>query len=172
MNIGKFLNKITGKDKLDAYRQAAQYQQSAAAQGVPPAPGGPAQKDPRLTTDVTFEKTTCDVPFRLATSEWERTVSGWEEIEEALDQMLDGELEFVILTTGDASHGIRFIQTCPLPDQDMVTVELSLEEPGNSRARLVEKDYDQEEVFAIFQTFYRTGNVPDREEYQPMEFYK
>jgi len=55
---------------------------------------------------------------------------------------------------------------------DMVTVELSLEEPGNSRARLVEKDYDPEEVFAIFQTFYRTGNVPDREEYQPMEFYK
>lgn len=172
MNIGKFLNKMTGRDKLDAYQQAAQYQQSAAAQGVPPAPGGPARKDPRLTTDVTFEKTTCDVPFRLATSEWERTVSGWEEIEEALDQMLDGELEFVILTTGDASHGIRFIQTCPLPDQDMVTVELSLEEPGNSRARLVEKDYDQEEVFAIFQTFYRTGNVPDREEYQPMEFYK
>lgn len=172
MNIGKFLNKMTGRDKLDAYQQAAQYQQSAAAQGVPPAPGGPARKDPRLTTDVTFEKTTCDVPFRLATSEWERTVSGWEEIEEALDQMLDGELEFVILTTGDASHGIRFIQTCPLPDQDMVTVELSLEEPGNSRARLVEKDYDQEEVFAIFQTFYRTGNVPDREEYRAMEFYK
>lgn len=172
MNIGKFLNKITGKDKLDAYQQAAQYQQSAAARGVPPAPGGPARKDPRLTTDVTFEKTTCDVPFRLSTSEWERTVSGWEEIEEALDQMLDGELEFVILTTGDASHGIRFIQTCPLPDQDMVTVELSLEEPGNSRARLVEKDYDPEEVFAIFQTFYRTGNVPDREEYRAMEFYK
>lgn len=172
MNIGKFLNKMTGRDKLDAYQQAAQYQQSAAVQGVPPAPGGPARKDPRLTTDVTFEKTTCDVPFRLATSEWERTVSGWEEIEEALDQMLDGELEFVILTTGDASHGIRFIQTCPLPDQDMVTVELSLEEPGNSRARLVEKDYDQEEVFAIFQTFYRTGNVPDREEYRAMEFYK
>ena len=172
MNIGKFLNKMTGRDKLDAYQQAAQYQQSAAAQGVPPAPGGPARKDPRLTTDVTFEKTTCDVPFRLATSEWERTVSGWEEIEEALDQMLDGELEFVILTTGDASHGIRFIQTCPLPDQDMVTVELSLEEPGNSRARLVEKDYDQEEVFAIFQTFYRTGNVPDREEYRAMVFYK
>lgn len=172
MNIGKFLNKMTGRDKLDAYQQAAQYQQSAAAQGVPPAPGGPAQKDSRLTTDVTFEKTTCEVPFRLATSEWERTVSGWEEIEEALDQMLDGELEFVILTTGDASHGIRFIQTCPLPDQDMVTVELSLEEPGNSRARLVEKDCGQEEVFAIFRAFYQTGDVPNRERYQPVRFFQ
>ena len=166
MNIGKFLNKITGKDKLDAYRQATRYQQQAAA-AAPPQP-----ESRPTTTQVTFTRTKCDVPFRLATSEGEWTVTQWEEIEEALDQMLDGELEFVILTTGDASHGIRFIQTCPLPDQDMVTVELSLEEPGNSRARLVEKDYDQEEVFAIFQTFYRTGNVPDREEYQPMEFYK
>ena len=86
--------------------------------------------------------------------------------------MLDGELEFVILTTGDASHGIRFIQTCPLPDQDMVTVELSLEEPGNSRARLVEKDCGQEEVFAIFRAFYQTGDVPNRERYQPVRFFQ
>jgi len=166
MNIGKFLNKMTGRDKLDAYQQATRYQQQAAA-AAPPQP-----ESRPTTTQVTFTQTKCDVPFRLATSEGEWTVTQWEEIGEALEQMLEEVVEFVILTAGDASHGIRFIQSCPLPDKDMVTVELSLEEPGNSRARLVEKDYDPEEVFAIFQTFYRTGNVPDREEYQPMEFYK
>ena len=53
-------------------------------------------------------------------------------------------MEFVILTVGGAPHGIRFIQTCPLPDREDVTVELSLEE-GKSRSRLVEKDCSMEE---------------------------
>lgn len=166
MNIGKFLNKMTGKDKLDAYRQATRYQQQAAA-AAPPQP-----ESRPTTTQVTFTRTKCDVPFRLATSEGERTVSGWEEIGEALEQMLEEVVEFVILTAGDASHGIRFIQTCPLPDQDMVTVELSLEEPGNPRTRLVEKDCGQEEVFAIFRAFYQTGDVPNRERYQPVRFFQ
>ena len=170
MNIRRFLDRMKGKGKLDAYQEAARYQQQAAAQAGPAR--RPAQQQPRLTADVTFEKTVCDVPFRLTTSEWERTVSRWEEIAEALDRMLDGELEFVILTAGDAGRGIRFVQTCPLPDQEMVTVELSLEEEGNPRARLVEMDYDQEEVFEIFRAFYRTGDVPDREHYRPVEFYR
>lgn len=173
MNIRRFLDRMKGKGKLDAYQEAARYQQQAAAQAGPaPAAGRPAQQQPRLTTDVTFEKTVCDVPFRLTTSEGEWTVSQWEEIGEVLEQMLDGDVEFVILTAGDAGHGIRFVQTCPLPDRDMVTVELSLEEEGNPRARLVEKDCDQEEVFDIFRAFYRTGDVPDREHYRPVEFYR
>ena len=86
MNIGKFLNKMTGRDKLDAYQQATRYQQQAAA-AAPPQP-----ESRPTTTQVTFTRTKCDIPFRLTSSEWERTVSGWEEIEEALDQMLDGEL--------------------------------------------------------------------------------
>ena len=32
MNIGKFLNKMTGRDKLDAYQQAARYQRFLQAQ--------------------------------------------------------------------------------------------------------------------------------------------
>ena len=171
MNIRRFLDRMKGKGKLDAYQEAARYQQAAAQAESAPA-RRPAQQQPRLTADVTFEKTVCDVPFRLTTSEGEWTVSQWEEIGEALEQMLDGDVEFVILTAGDAGHGIRFVQTCPLPDQEMVTVELSLEEEGNPRARLVEKDCDQEEVFDIFRAFYRTGDVPDREHYRPVEFYR
>ena len=135
MNIGKFLNKITGKDKLDAYRQATRYQQQAAA-AAPPQP-----ESRPTTTQVTFTRTKCDVPFRLATSEGEWTVTQWEEIGEA-------------------------------PDKDMVTVELGLEEPGNPRTRLVEKDCGQEEVFAIFRAFYQTGDVPNRERYQPVRFFQ
>ena len=165
MNIRKFLNRVKGKEN----REAARYCEAA----LPPQLA--SEKEPstqgRLTTDVTFEKTRCAVPYRLSTSEWERSISSWDEVEEALEKMQEGEVEFVILTVGEAPHGIRFIQTCPLPDREDVTVELSLEE-GKSRSRLVEKDCSMEECIAIFRTFFHTTGVPDREEYKPMSFYQ
>lgn len=55
MNIRKFLNRVKGKEKLEAFREAARYCETA----LPPQPA--PEKEPlaqgRLTTDVTFEKT-------------------------------------------------------------------------------------------------------------------
>lgn len=170
MNIRKFLNRVKGKEKLEAFREAARYCETALP--PQPAPGKEPPAQGRFTTDVTFEKTRCAVPYRLSTSEWERSISSWDEVEEALEEMQEGEVEFVILTVGEAPHGIRFIQTCPLPDREDVTVELSLEEEGKSRSRLVEKDCSMEECIAIFRAFFHTADVPDREEYKPMSFYQ
>lgn len=161
MNLKKFFGRKKEQDQLEAFRTAAGYR--------PPDP--PSQPRRAVTADVTFRKTVCDVPHRLTTSEWEGAVDHWEEVEDALERMLDGELEFVILIAGDAPQGIRFVQTCLLPDKVGATVELSMEEPGSPRTRLVEKDCGEDEVFDIFRAFYRTGGVPDRERYRPVEFF-
>lgn len=160
MNIGKFFGKKKEQDKLDAFQMAASYQ--------PAQP--PRQPSRPTTTNVTFEKTTCDTAHRLSTSEGERTVTRWAEVEEALERMLTGEVEFVTLIAGEAPHGIRFVQSCPLPDSDDFTVELNLEEKGSPRSRLVEKDCTGEECIAIFREFYDAGSVPEREKYKPVEF--
>ena len=173
MNIRKFLGNSREKAGLNAFQQAAQYSRKETPSPAPKAPAPSNSGGRELTTNVTFQKTSCAVPHLLTTSEWERSVESWEEIKAALEQMLAEEVEFVVLTVGDASQGIRFIQSCLLPDEpDRVTVELNLEEPGNPRARLVERTVSAEECFSIFEEYFRTGGVPHREQYKPVEFFK
>lgn len=162
MNIGKFFGREKDQAKLDAFRMAAGYQPPRERPAAPPPPKG---------SSVTFEKTRCDDPRRLTTSEGEGPVTGWEEVADALDRLLDGELEFVILTAGEAPQGIRFVQCCPAPEEPgRVLVELNLEEPGSPRSRLVERDCDETQCFDAFRKFFQTGGVPEREKYRPVEF--
>lgn len=168
MNIKKLFDKVSGKESLNAYQQAAKeaerYQQ-------PPKPRTEPEPKRELTSDVTFKNTQCNVPHQITTSEWDREIHSWEEAEDAVLAMQAEEVEFVVLTTGDARHGIRFIQSVPLPDRPGFTVELALEEGDHTR--LVEKEFRTgEECLAVFREFYETSFVHDMEEYQPVRFYK
>ena len=163
MNIKKLFGKKKDEEKLKAFQQAAGYSGSATTQ--------PAAER-QLTSDVTFAPTKCEVSYLLSTDQGERGISSFGEVENALLDMMAGEAEFVILTVGNACHGIRFIQSCPLNDEDGFTVELALEQEGG-RTRLVEKSfYTQKECLEVFREFYNTSSVQDKESYTPVEFYK
>ena len=126
------------------------------------------KKLPQKTgSTVTFQNTACEVSRRVRSQSGERNVSSWEEVEAAIQRMLDDPEEFVILTVGDPRHGIRFIQSTRLRPGG-ITLELALESPQGTR--LVEKTCTREECFAIFREFYNTTDVPGREQYTPVKF--
>lgn len=163
MNIGKLLGKLSGKEQLNAYQQAAQ---NAETYSAPPAP--PARD---LTDTVTFQNTPCPVPHLITTSEGEHEITRWEEAEDAVLAMMAEEVEFVILTAGDARHGIRFVQSVPLADRPGFTVELALEE--GDRTRLVEREFPtQEACLAVFREFFETASVTGIDQFRPVKFYK
>lgn len=166
MNIKKLLGKVSGKERVDAYRQAAREAERYPQPSAPPP--APVRE---MTSDLTFQNTPCEVPHKIATSEGEWEIHRWEEAEEAVLAMQAEEVEFVILTAGDARHGIRFVQSVPLADRPGFTVELALEEGAGTR--LVEKEFRTgEECLAVFREFYHTSAVRDWQSYRPVRFYK
>lgn len=127
------------------------------------------KKSPKTTPKVIFKNTVCQAPRQISTQSGERTISSWEEVAAAIGTMLRDPEEFVVLTAGDASHGIRFIQATQLQSGG-ITLELALESPEGTR--LLEKTCTPEECTAIFREFYNTTNVPSQEQYTPVEFYR
>jgi len=127
------------------------------------------KKKPQKTTEVTFKNTVCDAARRVGCQSGERDVHSWEEVERAIRNMLNDPEEFVILTVGDPRHGIRFIQATRLKNGN-ITVELALESADGTR--LVDKECSEQECLAVFREFYNTTDVPGREQYKAMEFYK
>ena len=125
------------------------------------------KKAAKAPQEVIFKNTSCDVPRRVASQSGERDVTSWDEVEEAIRDMLADPEEFVILTVGDPRFGIRFIQSTQLKTGG-ITLELALETPQGTR--LVEKDCTQQECLEIFREFYNTTSVQGVEQYTPVEF--
>ncbi len=127
------------------------------------------KKPQKTTTQVIFQNTSCDTSRRLDTNNGaDHAISSWEEVEDALYEMFSDPDEFVILTVGDPCWNIRFIQAAQIKTGG-ITLELGLESPDGTR--LVERTCSQKECLAIFREFYSTANVPQREAYQPVEFF-
>ena len=113
------------------------------------------KKAAKAPQEVIFKNTSCDVPRRVASQSGERDVTSWDEVEEAIRDMLADPEEFVILTVGDPRFGIRFIQSTQLKTGGIT---------------LVEKDCTQQECLEIFREFYNTTSVQGVEQYTPVEF--
>jgi len=119
------------------------------------------------TTEVVFQKTVCNVPWKVGTQETVCTVSTWQEIESYIRGMFADSDEFVTLTTGDALYHIRYVQATQ-SDKGII-VQLGIEE--GEKTRLVEKECSQKECMDIFREFYNTQNVRERGKYKPVEFF-
>lgn len=122
-----------------------------------------------MTTQVRFKTPVCRVPRQLSTQAGERTVSCWDEVREALEQMLESDDEFVVLSVGDPRYDIFFVQTTPNTNGSGYVVQLSIRDGDGSR--LVEKVWPVEECFDIFRKFYDTTCVEGLEQYKPVEFF-
>lgn len=127
----------------------------------------PVADERKLTTDVTFEKTVCKVPWNLRTQEIDRQIEKWWEVEGCLLDMFEEEDEFVTLTAGEIQHQIRFVQSCTCAEG--IVVELGLEDETGTR--LVQKICSAEECMDIFLEFFETTAVHDLDSYHPTEFY-
>lgn len=121
----------------------------------------------KLSTEVVFENTICNVHRELKTQESERAVDSWDEVEDGIWGMLEDENEFVVLTVGELLHQVRYVQAAQISDG--IIVQLGIEEGGQTR--LVEKKCTQEECLNIFREFYDSALVHNIEMYTPVKFW-
>lgn len=82
-----------------------------------------------------------------------------------LEEMFITPDQFVTLTSPKAKERVRFVQACM--QERSVVVQLGLEEKEN---RLIEKLCSKEECIRIFLAFYKGEFVPNRYEYQAVQF--
>lgn len=121
----------------------------------------------KLTTEVVFGKTVCNVHRELKTQEIAHSVDSWDEVEDCIWDMFEDEDEFVVLTVGELLHQIRYVQASQI--KDGIIVQLGIEE--GEQTRLVEKKCTQEECLDIFREFYASASVQDVEKYTPVKFW-
>ena len=121
----------------------------------------------KLTTDVVFGKTVCNVPRNLRTQEVDKSVDSWDEVADCILDMFEDEDEFVTLTVGELKHQIRYVQACQVSGG--ITVQVGIEE--GEQTRLVEKMCTQDECMNIFREFYESAVVRNVEEYTPVKFW-
>lgn len=125
------------------------------------------KQEKKLTTEVVFGKTICNVPRKVSTQEVERSVDSWEEVADYILDMFEDEDEFVVLTVGELLHQIRYVQAAQVSSG--IIVQVGIEE--GEQTRLVEKECTQEECMNIFREFYESALVQNLEEYTPVEFW-
>ena len=125
------------------------------------------KQEKKLTTEVVFGKTICNVPRNVRTQEVDRPVDSWKEVAGYILDMFEDEDEFVTLTVGELLHQIRYIQAAQTGSG--IIVQLRIEE--GEQTRLVEKECTQEECMNIFRVFYESALVQNLEEYTPVKFW-
>lgn len=124
------------------------------------------KQEKKLTTEVVFGKTICNVPRNVRTQEVDRPVDSWKEVAGYILDMFEDEDEFVVLIVGELLHQIRYVQATQVSSG--IIVQVGIEE--GEQTRLVEKECTQEECMNIFRVFYESALVQNLEEYSPVEF--
>lgn len=125
------------------------------------------KQEKKLTTQVFFENSVCNVPRNVRTQEVDRSVDSWDEVMDYILDMFEDEDEFVTLTVGEVLHQISYVQACQADGG--IIVQLGIQE--GKKTRLVEKNCTQEECVDIFREFYRSASVQNVGQYQPVKFY-
>lgn len=118
--------------------------------------------------EMLFEKTKCDVPYKLHTQTIERAAKNWQDVLDRVLEMFDDDDEFVTLTVGDARHNIRYVQAVRDRRGDRIIVQLGIED--DKHTRLVEKLCGENECVEIFREFYDSASVKDLGKYEPVKF--
>ena len=124
-------------------------------------------EEKKLSTDVVFGKTVCNVAREISTQEINRSVDSWDEVADCIWDMFEDENEFVTLTVGELLHQVRYVQATQTDGG--IVVQLGIEE--GEQTRLVEKICTQKECLEIFQKFYEEALVENIKEYTPVEFW-
>lgn len=91
-----------------------------------------------------------------------------QDLERLLQLMLDDPNQFLILTAGNPSYGVSYVQAARIKN-NIIDVELGLERDGKSE--LVQKNCTEEECRAIMTEFFNSTYVEDMDSYKPMQFF-
>lgn len=118
--------------------------------------------------EMLFEKTECDVPYRIRTQTIEREAKDGRDVLDRVLEMFGDADEFVTLTVGEARHNIRYVQAARNKRGGGIIVQLGIED--GEHTRLVEKLCGEKECAEIFREFYSTSNVSGRDKYEPVKF--
>lgn len=118
--------------------------------------------------EMLFEKTECEMPYKLRTQTIEREAVDWQDVLDRVLEMFGDDDEFVTLTLGEARHNIRYVQAARKMRGDQIIVQLGIED--DKYTRLVEKLCGEEECVEIFREFYSSSNVSGLDKYKPVKF--
>lgn len=118
--------------------------------------------------EMSFENMEKMDDFSLETDEGEKNNFTKADILLAINEMLEFEDAFVILTAPKAIRKIRYIQSTVVgDDEEEILLQIAVEE---DRTRLFEKICTEDELKDIFLQFYDGKFDPDMSKYEPVKF--